>query len=93
MEVNSYTDPIISNLQIDKQEILDFQSKNKLSKNDILSVYRTATILRKMKAELNLLAGKYLTREEAKIVIDRLNKEIDQTRINVGSTEIKLSDI
>jgi hypothetical protein len=93
VEVNSYTDPIISNLQIDKQEILDFQSKNKLSKNDILSVYRTATILRKMKAELNLLAGKYLTREEAKIVIDRLNKEIDQTRINVGSTEIKLSDI
>lgn len=93
VEVNSYTDPIISNLQIDKQEILDFQSKNKLSKNDILSVYRTATILRKMKAELNLLAGKYLTREEAKIVIDRLNKEIDRTRINVGSTEIKLSDI
>lgn len=93
VEINSFTDPVISHLNIEKAEVSALVLKHKLSKNDILSVYRTATILRKMKSEMNLLAGKYLTREEAKVVIDRLNREIDKTKIKVGNVEIKISDL
>ncbi len=92
MEVNSFTDPVSSSLSISNEEILTAMSKYKLSKNDILSAYRTATILKTLKTEINVLAGKYLNREEAKIVIDRFNKEWLKTRINVGRTLFKVED-
>jgi hypothetical protein len=57
-----------------------------------LSAYRSREVLLTLKKELNELAGVYLTREEAKIVIDRLNKEIDNARIFVGRTSFPLKD-
>lgn len=93
IEVNSYTDPVSSSMNIDNPIILGLMTKYKLSKNDILSVYRTATILRKFNKEMIILAGTYLNKDNAKIVIDRLNKEISKTKIKVGVTSVKLSDI
>lgn len=93
VEVNSYTDPVASSMSIDNKAISEIMSKYKLSKNDILSVYRTATILKKMKQEINLLAGTYLDRDSAKIVIDRFNKTMAKVKIGVGSTSIRLSDL
>ena len=54
---------------------------------------RTATILKKMKLEINLLAGTYLDRTNAKIVIDRFNKEMSKVKIAVGITSIRLSEL
>jgi hypothetical protein len=68
-------------------------AKYKLSKNDMLSALRTATILTKFKSEVNVLAGTYLGREKAKIVIDRFNKEWTKTRVSVGATSFKISDL
>lgn len=92
MEVNSFTDPVSSSISISNEDILAAITKYKLSKNDILSAYRTATILKTVKTEINVLAGKYLNREEAKIVIDRFNKQWLKTRINVGRTLFKIED-
>lgn len=92
MEINSFTDPVASSINILNEEFSSAMSKYKLSKNDILSAYRTATILNALKSELNLLAGKYLNREEAKIVIDRFNKLWEKTKINVGRTSFKLNN-
>jgi hypothetical protein len=91
LEVNSYTDPVKSNIQFQTGELQEFMSKNKLSKNDMLSALRTAEILSQLKTEINLLAGTYLDRETAKIVIDRFNNEYNKTRVSVGKTSIKLS--
>ena len=91
--INSFTDPVSSNIKIEKENINALILKYNLTKNDILSSYRTLTILNKMKSELNLLAGKYFSREEAKIIIDRLNREINKVKINVGATSIKQSDL
>jgi hypothetical protein len=44
------------------------------------------------KAEINVLAGKYLSREDASKVIDRFNKRLAKTRIAVGRTSFKLSE-
>jgi hypothetical protein len=93
LEVNSYTDPVASNLQISDAALQSLMTKYNLSKNDILSVMRTATILNKLKDEVNVYAGTYLSRENAKIVIDRFNKEWAKTRIAVGATSVKLIDL
>jgi hypothetical protein len=93
VDVNSYTDPVASNLKIDDAAILELMAKYKLSKNDILSVYRTATILKKMKQEINVFAGVYLDRTKAKVVLDRFNKEMNKVKIVVGITSIKLSSL
>lgn len=90
LEINSYTDPVKSSISIPDGQITDAMSKYNLTKNDILSAYRTAAILSKAKGELNVLAGQYLSREEARIVIDRLNKEVEKTRISVGATSVKI---
>lgn len=93
LQVNSYTDPVASGLAISNAEILETMRKYNLSKNQVLSAYRTAAILRRLKEELNVLAGTYLDRQNAKIVIDRLNNEIAKARIAVGPTSFKIAQL
>ena len=93
IEVNSYTDPVGSALKVEDPKLLALMAKYKLSKNDILSVYRTATILKKMKQEVNVYAMKYLDKDKAKIVLDRFNKEMAKVKILVGKTSVKLGDL
>lgn len=93
MEINSYTDPVASNLKVSNSDVLEAMKKYKLSKNQVLSAYRTLEILMQLQKELNVLAGTYLDRQTAKIVIDRLNNEISKTRITVGSASFKVSQL
>ncbi|MFT5779242.1 MAG: hypothetical protein ACI837_002199, partial [Crocinitomicaceae bacterium] len=76
IDINSYTDPVASSLSITNETLKSGMVKYGLSKNDILSAYRSYTILMAFKQEINLLAGKYLTRDNASIVIDRFNKKL-----------------
>jgi len=92
MEINSYTDPVKSNITVSHSGMQSAMSKYKLSKNDILSAYRTASILKALKNEINTLAGTYLSREEATKVIDRFNKTWRKARVSVGPTSFKLSE-
>jgi hypothetical protein len=92
-EVNSFTDPVASNLEITNPAILAAMDKYGFTKNDILSAYRSAFILKKMRQELNILAGEYLDQQTAKIVLDRLNSEIDKAKIQVGKTSFKLKEL
>ena len=93
LTVNSFTDPVKSNVSITDPVIQSIMTKYKLSKNDILSAYRTASIMRTMKKEINVIAGKYLSREDATKVIDRFNKRWEKTKVSVGSTSFKLSNL
>lgn len=92
VDINSFTDPVASGLNITNEDILEKMNSYKLTKNQILSAYRSHTILLKLKEELNVYAGKYLTRDEAKIVIDKINTEIAKVKIIVGMTSIDLED-
>jgi hypothetical protein len=93
LEVSSYTDPRNSNIDQITPEMQKAMNAYGLSKNDLLSAYRTANIMRKLKEEINVLAGTYLDRERARNVIDRFNKEWSRVRISVGPTSFKLVDI
>jgi hypothetical protein len=88
LEVNSYTDPVISNVKLTPEQT-ELIAKNGWSKNEMLSALRTESILKKLKEEVNVLAGQYLSRTDAKIVIDRFNKEIQKTRISIGKSSMK----
>ena len=92
LEINSFTDPVVSNFKAPSETLRNKQASLKLSNNELLSAYRSREVLITLKKELNELAGNYLSREEAKIVIDRLNKAIDSVRITVGRTSIPLND-
>lgn len=92
LEVNSFTDPVRTNFDSSSPAIISAKKQFNLTGNQILSAYRTATILKKLKQELNVLAGEYLTREQAKVVIDKLNKAIDKQKVAIGPISIKLSD-
>ncbi len=89
LEINSFTDPVVSNLKLTQEELKEQMIKNVWSKNEILSALRTESILRKLKDEVNVLAGQYLSRTDAKIVIDRFNKEIQKTKISIGKSSLK----
>ena len=91
LEINSFTDPVKSNLDVTNKAIFtSAMVKHKLSRNDILSAYRSYTILNQFKTEMNVLAGKYLSRENARIVIDRFNKKMAKTKVSVGRTSFKM---
>lgn len=92
-EINTFTDPVKTTLASENQDIQAALNRYKLTGNDYLSALRTATIIRKMKNELNVLAGTYMTREEAKIIIDRLNKVLDSLRVSCGPTSWKWQEL
>jgi hypothetical protein len=92
LEVNSFTDPVKSNFTPPSDDLKEMMQQYNLSENDMLSAYRTYVTLKTLKQELNVLAGKYLDRPEAKTVIDRINKSIDKSRISVGKTSFKFED-
>jgi hypothetical protein len=92
-EVNSYTDPVSSNLDIKNASVLNAMQKYNLSKNDVLSAYRSAFILKKMRQELNIIAGEYLDQQTAKIVLDRLNAEVDKAKVFIGKASFKVKEL
>lgn len=92
MEVNSYTDPVRSGLSVQNTDIKALQAEYKLSNNDVLSALRTVTILKKFKEEINVLAGTYLSREDARTVIDRFNRAYEKVKVSIGPVSLKLSE-
>lgn len=92
LEINTYTDPVKTTIQKTSdisQQLADFQ----LTDNDYLSALRAASVIQQLKSELNILAAAYLSREEAKIVIDRMNKTLDATRVSCGPISFKWQEL
>ncbi len=93
LEINTFTDPVKTNLKANNESIQTELNKYRLTGNDYLSALRTASIIQKLKTELNVLAGTYMTREEAKIIIDRLNKQLDGLKVSCGPTSFKWQEL
>lgn len=91
LEVNSFTDPVQSNLTLTNPEFVESMKKYGWSKNDLLSAYRSALILKTFRDEMNVLAGMYLSREEAKQVIDRFNTAYSKTKVTIGKNSLKIA--
>lgn len=92
MSINSFTDPVNSNFESPNEKINKKAAEHNLSFNDLLSGYRTYAVLKALQHELNMLAANYLEREEAKKVMDRLNKVMDSATIQIGDLSLKIKD-
>jgi len=90
--INSFTDPVVSNFNDISDVLRNKHASFQLSNNELLSAYRCKELLLKLKLELNALAGVYLTPAEAKTVMNRLNGQIDKTRISVSKSSLRLKD-
>jgi len=93
IEVNAYTDPVRTDFMPQEASLKKLREEKKITGNEALSVYRAAIILKKLQDELNVLAGSYLPREKAKIVIDHLNKNMVKAKISVGPNSVLLESI
>ena len=93
IEINSFTDPVQSNIAINSAEMIQLMKLNNWTKNDVLSALRSLSLLERLKEEINIYAGIYLSREDAKIVIDRFNRVYSSTKILIGLTAIKKQDL
>jgi hypothetical protein len=92
IKINSYTDPVVSNLPIKNAKFQALVEENKITKNDLLSAYRSIAVLNQLKLEFNLLCSKYLPNEKAKIIIDTFNNALEKSTILVGSEILKVKD-
>ena len=85
------------NINYINSDIENFNTRKKynfITANFVLEHFKKPTvIINKLKSELSLLAGSYLSREDAKIVIDRFNNSLNKLRISVGATSIKWTEI
>ena len=93
IQVNTFTDPVRTNLKPTDPGIASTMQKFGLTGNDYLSAMRTAAVIQQLKGELNVLAGTYLTREQAKVVIDKMNKVFDGMRVSCGATSFKWQEL
>ena len=90
IEINAYTDPVRTDFMPEEPSLRKLREEKKITGNEALSAYRAAVVLKKVQDELNILAGTYLPRDKAKIVIDYFNKHIAKTRVTIGPYSVPL---
>lgn len=90
IHIESTTDPVVSNLASTQFPIESILKTNNISKNELLSVLRTRSILMQTKNELIAICPKYLSTPKAKKFIDQLEERVAQSKFYVGKTAIKL---
>jgi hypothetical protein len=90
--IESFTDPVKSNFIPPNKSVMEKAKQYKWTNNQLLSAYRTYAVMKQLQDELNIWAGKLLTREEAVAVIDRMNKSIEKSAVTIGNRSIKFKD-
>lgn len=93
LTVSSFTDDLISGIEINNPKLQTLITLKKATKNDFLTAYRTQTVLAKFKSEFCTYVTKNLSVDEANKIIRKLNKTWSKIKINIGSESIKLSDL
>jgi hypothetical protein len=92
IKINSYTDPVVSNLEIKNSKLQALLDNKKVTKNDLLSAYRSIAVLSQLKLEFNILCSKYLPPARAKAIIDAFNNSLEKSNIVVGNEILKVKD-
>lgn len=93
IHIESSTDPVISNLASTVLPIESLLKNNDISKNELLSVLRTRSILIQTKNELIASCPRYLSTQKAKKFIDQLEESVAQSKYYIGNKVIKIPKI
>jgi hypothetical protein len=93
IEIESFTDPVKSGIQIYNKNLLETATKYNLSKNDLLSGLRSKAVLIKFQDEFIKWVGKNYDAEKARVIIDRFNQEFMKTKVYIGTVSFKLKEL
>jgi hypothetical protein len=93
IHIASTTDPVKSNLNTNALSAESFMKSNNISRNELLSVLRTRTLIMQLKKELISHAAKYLEQSTAKLFIDDIEMAVNKAKYRVGEKIIKLPKI
>jgi len=92
IKIDSYTDPVVSNLIAPSSTILKMIEEGQITKNEALSAYRSLAVLEKLKIELSIYAAQYLPPDKAKKWMDSLNNHINRSSVSVGKFNLYYND-
>ena len=92
IKVNSFTDPVISNLDLEGLKLTEIAEEYVLSKNELLSAMRCISLIYKLKEELTNQATKHLNQSDSKKFIDKLDDAIQKSKVQVGKTSVRIKD-
>ena len=92
VKIESFTDPVVSNLAIKSTKFNDLEEKRKITKNDLLSAYRSVAVLNQLKLEFHILCSQYLPPDRAKTIIDVFNSSLEKSVIQVGNESLRMKD-
>jgi hypothetical protein len=92
LKINSSTDPVKSNLDLDLLDLNNLSKEYSLSKNEVLSALRCIALLDKLQNELNMQATKYLSQSDSKKFIDKLEEAIGKAKIEIAGNKIRIKD-
>lgn len=92
-EIESFTDPLKSAIDIKNKNLLEFCKKYDLTKNDVLSALRTKSVMIQLQDEFIKWVAKNYEAEKARFIIDRFNNEFQKTKIQIGKTSIKPKEL
>ena len=93
IRINSFTDPVASNLSLKDLKLEEFTKEYQLTKNEVLSALRCISLLQKLKEDLSYQATNYLTQSDSKKFIDKLDGAIQKSKIQIGNVYIRIKDI
>jgi len=90
LTVNSFINEwdALPNLAKNNKKLVVLQNKYNLSDQELLTAQRSAHVLKKIRDELYALAGRYLSIEDTKTVVARIEKAYKTTKIQIGDTQI-----
>ncbi|MFM7723835.1 MAG: hypothetical protein ACKO7O_03505 [Bacteroidota bacterium] len=93
IHVISTTDPVVSNLNTPAFSVESFMKSYQISRNEVLSLLRTRTLVLQLKKELVANAAKYLPASEAKRFIDEIEDAYNTSKYRVSEKSVKLPKI
>lgn len=93
IRINSFTDPVASNLSLKDLKLEEFAKEYQLTKNEVLSALRCISLLQKLKEDLSYQATNYLTQSDSKKFIDKLDGAIQKSKIQIGNVYIRTKAI
>jgi hypothetical protein len=93
LTASSFTDDRIAGIEITNSKLQTLITLKKVTKNDVLTAYRTQTALTKFKAEFTAYVSKNLSVDDSNKIIRKLNKSWSKIKVNIGTTSIKLTDL
>lgn len=90
IHVISTTDPVVSNLSSTTFSVEALMKSYNISRNEILSLLRTQSLVHQLKKELVAIAAKYLPSTAAKRFIDETESAFNKSKYMVNQQMIKL---